>query len=65
MAKLAQLQANYCAKVGRLVHSNRYAYRGGENLAEGGGNSPPRAIVNTWLRSRAGPCLLNRVLTTA
>jgi len=54
MAQLAQSQANYCAKVGRLVHSNRYAFRGGENLAEGGSNFTPRAIVNTWLGSRAG-----------
>ena len=53
MARLAQSQANYCARVGRLVHSNRYAFRGGENLAEGGSNFTPRAIVNTWLGSRA------------
>lgn len=54
MARLAQSQANYCAKVGRLVHSNRYAFQGGENLAEGGSNFTPRAIVNCWLGSKAG-----------
>lgn len=54
MARLAQSQANYCAKVGRLIHSNRFAFQGGENLAEGGGNFPPRAIVNCWLKSKAG-----------
>jgi len=54
MAKLAQSQANYCAKVGHLVHSSRFAFRGGENLAQGGSNFSPRAIVNTWLSSRAG-----------
>jgi hypothetical protein len=54
MARLAQSQANYCARVGRLIHSHRFAFQGGENLAEGGGNFPPRAIVNCWLRSKAG-----------
>jgi len=54
MARLAQSQANYCAKVGRLVHSKRFAFQGGENLAEGGSNFSPRAIVDCWLRSKAG-----------
>jgi hypothetical protein len=54
MARLAQSQANYCAKVGRLTHSNRFAFQGGENLAEGGRNFPPRTIVNCWLKSKAG-----------
>jgi uncharacterized protein YkwD len=54
MARLAQSQANYCAKVGRLVHSNRFAFQGGENLAEGGRNFSPRAIVDCWLNSKAG-----------
>lgn len=54
MARLAQSQANYCAKVGHLIHSNRFAFQGGENLAEGGGNFPPRAIVNCWLKSKVG-----------
>ena len=54
MARLAQSQANYCAKVGRLVHSNRFAFQGGENLAQGGNNFTPKAIVNCWLRSKAG-----------
>jgi len=54
MARLAQSQANYCARVGHLVHSNRYAFRGGENLAEGASNFTPRAIVNCWLGSKAG-----------
>jgi len=54
MARLAQSQANYCAQVGRLIHSNRYAFQGGENLAEGGNTFTPRAIVDCWLRSKAG-----------
>lgn len=54
MARLAQSQANYCAKVGHLVHSNRFAFQGGENLAEGTGNLSPRTVVNLWLRSKKG-----------
>lgn len=54
MARLAQSQANYCAKVGHLVHSDRYAYRGGENLAQGPSNFTSRAIVDCWLNSKAG-----------
>jgi hypothetical protein len=54
MARLAQSQANYCARAGHLIHSNRFAYRGGENLAQGGRYFPPRAIVNCWLKSNAG-----------
>jgi uncharacterized protein YkwD len=51
---LAKQQADYCAKVGRLVHSNRFAFDGGENLCGGKGNMTPRMIVNTWLKSKAG-----------
>ena len=51
---LAKQQANYCAKVGRLVHSNRFAFDGGENLCGCKGNMTPRAIVKTWLKSKAG-----------
>ena len=54
MARLAQSQADYCAKVGRMVHSNRYAFQGGENLCGGKGTFSPRTIVNTWLKSKAG-----------
>lgn len=54
MARLAQSQANRCAKIDRMQHSNRYAFQGGENLAESGGRFPPREVVNTWLRSKAG-----------
>jgi len=54
MAKLAQSQANHCAKIGHMVHSNRYAFQGGENLAQGGSNFTPRAIVNCWLNSKKG-----------
>lgn len=54
MARLAQSQAEYCAKVGHLVHSRRYAFQGGENLAQGGYYFSPRSIVNCWLRSKAG-----------
>lgn len=51
---LAKQQADYCAKVGRLVHSDRFAFEGGENLCGGKGNMTPRSIVNTWLKSKAG-----------
>jgi len=54
MARLAKSQAKYCAKAGHLVHSNRYAYQGGENLAQGGYNFSPHSIVNCWLNSKAG-----------
>jgi uncharacterized protein YkwD len=54
MARLAQSQAKYCAKVGQLVHSHRYAYQGGENLAQGGRYFSPKSIVNCWLTSKAG-----------
>ncbi len=54
MARLAQSQANYCAKVGHLVHSRRFAFQGGENLAQGGRNFTSRAIVDCWLNSKAG-----------
>ena len=54
MARLAQSQANYCSKIGRLIHSNRYAFQGGENLAGGKGNLSPRTIVNIWLKSKKG-----------
>jgi uncharacterized protein YkwD len=54
MARLAQSQANYCAEIGRLKHSEFFAFEGGENLAEGGQHFPPREVVNCWLRSKAG-----------
>jgi len=54
MARLAQSQANYCAKVGHMVHSSRYAFQGGENLCGGKGNFSPQTAVNTWLKSKAG-----------
>lgn len=54
MARLAKSQATYCAKVGHLVHSDRFAFKGGENLAEGGRRFPPKAIVNCWMSSHQG-----------
>jgi len=56
---LAKQQADYCAKVGRLVHSDRFAFNDGEalrgeNLCGGKGDITPRAIVCTWLKSKAG-----------
>ena len=58
---LAKAQADYCARVGRLVHSSRFTFQGGENLCGGKGDMSPRVIVNTWLRSKAGhrECLLS------
>jgi hypothetical protein len=40
--------------VGRLVHSNRFAFEGGENLCGGKGNLSPETIVKTWMKSKAG-----------
>ena len=54
MASLAQSQANYCARIGHMVHSDRYAFQGGENLCGGRGKFSPRTTVNSWLRSKAG-----------
>lgn len=54
MARLAQSQADYCAKVGHMAHSDRYAFQGGENLAQGGGNFSPKEIVSCWMHSKAG-----------
>ena len=54
MYLLAKDQASYCAKVGRLVHSNRYALQGGENLCGGRGNLSPKSIVRCWMSSKAG-----------
>ncbi len=54
MARLARSQAEYCAKVGRLVHSNRFAYRGGECLWGGRGDLDPMDAIQAWLRSKAG-----------
>lgn len=54
LAKLAFRQAKYCSKVHRLVHSKRYAFQGGENLALGGRHFNPKAIVTCWMHSKAG-----------
>lgn len=54
MARLAQSQANYCAKVSRMVHSKRYAFQGGENLCGGKGNFSARTVVNSWMNSKKG-----------
>jgi hypothetical protein len=54
MAHLAKNQARYCAKVRTLVHSNRPALKGGENLCGGKGNMSPRAIVKCWMTSKEG-----------
>jgi len=52
MVRLAQDQANYCAKVGRLVHSDRPAFWGGEDLMQGHWKSSPWDVVNCWICSR-------------
>jgi hypothetical protein len=54
MAHLAQSQAKYCARVGKLVHSDRPALKGGENLCGGSGNMSARTIVKCWMTSKAG-----------
>lgn len=51
MAHLARSQARYCARVKKLVHSNRFALKGGENLACGSGSFSARAIVKSWMTS--------------
>jgi hypothetical protein len=67
MARLAKSQANYCARVNRLVHSKDIPAPGGENIAQGGPNFTPRQIVDCWLQSRAGhrENLLNPAATKA
>ena len=54
LAYLARSQAKHCAQVNRLVHSNRYAFKGGENLAQGGPHFSPNSIVSCWMHSKAG-----------
>jgi hypothetical protein len=52
MAHYAKSQARYCAKVKKLVHSNKPALKGGENLCCGTGNMSPRGIVRCWMTSK-------------
>ena len=52
LAKLARSQAWYCAKRRKLVHSDRYAFQGGENLAMIGGRFNSKAPVSCWLGSK-------------
>jgi hypothetical protein len=54
MAHLAESQAEYCARIGRLVHSSRFAFWGGENLMQGHWRSSPWDVVNCWMNSKAG-----------
>jgi len=54
MYYLAKGQARYCAEVGHLVHSDRFAFQGGECLAGGRGAMSPKDIVNCWMRSKEG-----------
>jgi len=54
MASFARSQAEYCADRGYMIHSDRYAFQGGECLVGGGGNISPRQAVNSWLRSKQG-----------
>lgn len=51
MTQLAQSQANHCAKVGYMVHSNRFAFQGGEALCGGSGYFSPETIVAGWMGS--------------
>lgn len=51
---LAKSQAIYCARKGHLIHSNRYAYQGGENLAQVPRGSGAKTIVDCWMHSKAG-----------
>ncbi len=54
MYHLAKSQADYCRRVKHMVHSNRYALQGGENLFYCGGNTTPKAVVDTWMHSKDG-----------
>ncbi len=51
IAKLALSQAIYCARVNKIVHSSRYAFEGGENIAQGSIYCSPRSIVKSWMQS--------------
>lgn len=51
MAHLARSQARYCAKRGKLIHSDRPALKGGENLCCGSRNMSPKNIVKSWMTS--------------
>ena len=51
MYTLAKEQADYCANKGRLIHSNRFALQGGENLCGGKGRLSPKSIVRCWMGS--------------
>jgi len=57
MYKLAKSHSKKMARAGRLFHSSRFALKGGENCWEEKGYSGkalPKAIVNSWMKSRAG-----------
>jgi len=54
MARFARSQAEYCADRGYMIHSDRYAFQGGECLVGGAGSISPRQAVNSWLRSKQG-----------
>ena len=51
LARLAQSQANYCAEIGYMEHSNRYAFEGGENLVYTIGSLSASDAVNSWMGS--------------
>ena len=50
----AQSSADACARLSQLVHARLLGWDGGENLALGSRHFTPRAIVSSWMRSRAG-----------
>ena len=55
MAHLAYNQATYCSSVGYLVHSNRFAFEGGENLLFIPNQmATPKKAVNVWMHSKKG-----------
>jgi hypothetical protein len=37
-----------------MVHSSRYAFKGGENLVGGRGSFTPKDVVKSWMHSKAG-----------
>lgn len=51
MYRLAKDQSNKMAKAGRLFHSNRFAFQGGECICGGKGHHSPRDFVRSWMRS--------------
>lgn len=51
MYKLAKSHAINMAKDGRVFHTSRYAFEGGECVTGGRGSRKPHDILLSWLKS--------------